>query len=136
MKNKHTVAAALMSVFLVTGCETVQEADNLAVLGVDFDWSDTPACSSRSPAFNITNVPAGTAALRFKMTDLDVRTFNHGGGTVDYTGSGAIPAGSFSYTGPCPPSGSHDYEFEVTALNATGDVILGRGTAVRAFPPE
>jgi len=69
------------------------------------------------------------------MTDLDVPSFTHGGGTVKYTGSGSIPAGAFSYTGPCPPS-PHDYEFEVTAINAAGDTVLGRGKAVKSFPPK
>ncbi len=93
-------------------------------------------CSSKPPAFTVNGVPAGTKTLKFAMTDLNVPSYDHGGGTVTYSGSADIPAGSFSYKGPCPPDGAHDYKFVVTAINAAGDTVLGRGQAVRAFPPN
>ena len=120
----------------LSACQTAKEAPNLAKLDVDFSWVGTSACSSKSPAFSIENVPAETATLKFLMTDLDKRTFNHGGGTVAYSGGSAVPAGAFSYTGPCPPSGSHTYQWDVQALNAAGDMILGKGTATAPFPPK
>jgi phosphatidylethanolamine-binding protein (PEBP) family uncharacterized protein len=55
---------------------------------------------------------------------------------VEYSGSGDIPEGSFRYTGPCPPSGSHNYRFQVTALNADGTLALGKGENTKAFPPK
>ena len=116
--------AAIAAIILLAGCQTTKDAPNLVALGVDFTWHGTQACSSVPPAFEIANIPEGTATLEFRMTDLDVPSFNHGGGSVKYTGSGSIPAGSFSY------------EFVVSAVNAAGDTVLGRGSATKSFPPK
>jgi phosphatidylethanolamine-binding protein (PEBP) family uncharacterized protein len=70
------------------------------------------------------------------MVDLNVPGFNHGGGRVANDGSGKVRAGAFSYFGPCPSGGRHNYQFTVTALNSAGDTALARGTATRAFPPQ
>ncbi|CCH48431.1 conserved protein of unknown function [Pseudodesulfovibrio piezophilus C1TLV30] len=70
------------------------------------------------------------------MKDLDVPPYNHGGGSVEYVGEELIPAGALSYKGPCPPSGSHDYEFTVKAVNTEGDILLGEGKAERQYPPK
>ncbi len=109
---------------------------NVAALDVQFNWSTQDKCGTASPAFVIGGIPAETASLSFRMTDLDVPSYNHGGGTIANDGSGNVAQGAFTYVGPCPPSGSHRYEFAVTAFNAEGDTVLGRGTAVRAFPPR
>ncbi|HEY7609297.1 MAG TPA: YbhB/YbcL family Raf kinase inhibitor-like protein [Alphaproteobacteria bacterium] len=103
-------------------------------LTVDFSWAGTPACGTKPPAFKLTGIPAGTKKLRFAMKDLDVPSFNHGGGTVDYAGSGNIAAGAFLYTGPCPPGGVHRYQWTVQALDAAGRVIAA-GQATKPFPP-
>ena len=132
--NKTTLALLAICIPLL-GCQTTKDAPNLAKLGVEFSWEGTSACGSKPPAFNVTNIPDGTAELKFWMTDLNMISYNHGGGSVKYTGSGSIPAGSFSYTGPCPPS-PHEYSFDVTAINAKGDLVLGRGSATRTFPPK
>ncbi|MDF1719372.1 MAG: YbhB/YbcL family Raf kinase inhibitor-like protein [Minwuia sp.] len=133
---KVLVSVAVLAVALVAaGCQTTKEATNLAQLDVDFAWKGEHRCSSVSPAFQISGVPTGTASLKFVMTDLDVPTYRHGGGVVPYTGQATVAEGAFSYVGPCPPSGSHRYEFQVQAINGAGDVILGKGKAVRAFPP-
>lgn len=105
-----------------------------ASLQVDFSWAGTTACSSQPPAFKIGGIPQGTEKLRFTMKDQDVPNYNHGGGVVTYSGSPDIPAGAFSYKGPCPPSGSHTYLWTVQALNAGGEII-GEGYASKAFPP-
>jgi len=118
------------------GCGTLKDAPNMSSLNVSWDWTQSDRCTRQSPAFTITNVPDGTKTLDFKMVDLNVPSFNHGGGTVAYSGASSIPAGAFSYLGPCPPTGPHQYEFTVTAINAAGDTALGRGKAVRAFPPR
>ena len=125
---------ALSAGLVLAGCQTTKDAPNLATLGVSFDWQPKHKCSSTPPAFEITNIPASTKTLDFWMTDLNKTSYTHGGGSVEYKGSGSIPEGAFNYKGPCPPSGSHNYEFEVKALNAAGDTVLGRGKAVRAFP--
>jgi phosphatidylethanolamine-binding protein (PEBP) family uncharacterized protein len=128
--------AAIAAILLLSACSTVKDAPNMGTLGVAYDWTKADECASKSPAFTISNVPADTQSLVFRMTDLHVPSYNHGGGTVPYSGSGTIPAGAFFYKGPCPPNGTHDYEFTVTAVNAAGDTALARGKAVRPFPPK
>ena len=134
MRNKLTILAILS--FFTVACSSIKEAQNMVEIDVAFEWSAADRCSVKSPAFTISNVPAETKSLAFRMTDLNVLSYSHGGGTVPYTGSGLIPAGAFSYKGPCPPAGAHDYEFTVTAVNAAGDTVVARGKAVRSFPPK
>ncbi|WP_417824148.1 hypothetical protein [Thalassospira lucentensis] len=122
--------------FGLAACQTTKEAENMAELGVDFNWADTKACSSKPPKISVTGIPASTKTLNVKLKDLNVPTYNHGGGTVDYNGGDLIPAGAFNYKGPCPPSGSHDYRFTVEAISADGQMILGRGANTKAFPPK
>jgi phosphatidylethanolamine-binding protein (PEBP) family uncharacterized protein len=118
------------AIFLLAAA-TADAAD----LGVAFTWDGTKACSSKPPAFKITGIPAGTKTLKFEMKDLDYRSYYHGGGSVDYAGSGDIPAGAFGYSGPCPPSGDvHRYRWTVEALNANDDT-LAEGTATESIPP-
>ena len=104
-----------------------------ASFSVSFSWSGTKACSSSPPAFTVRNVPEGNAKLRFKMTDLQVPTYPHGGGTVNYTGGSKVPKGAFRYTGPCPPKGEiHTYQWTVRAVRKTGK-ILAKATAKGRF---
>ena len=113
-------------------------AADAANLSVSFKWGKTPACSSgypsivNSPAFKVRHVPKGTKMLRFRITDLDVPSYPHGGGTVKYRRKSRIPAGSFRYTGPCPPV-PHTYYWSVEALGSGGKV-LAKGGARRGFP--
>lgn len=61
------------------------------------------------------NVPDGTAWIKFKLVDKNVPQYNHGGGWVEYTGQSVIEPGVFTYKSPCPPNGSHKYEWTATA---------------------
>lgn len=91
---------------------------------------------SGSPSFELKDVPAGTATLKFAMTDLNVPSFHHGGGTVAYAGQKAVPCGAFSsgFTGPSPPPGQvHTYQFTVQALSARR-AVLATTTTRRKFP--
>lgn len=128
--------SVLLCLVLLGGCQTMKKSNNFATIGLDFAWSSADKCSSESPAFELSDVPEGTKTLIFKMTDLDVRSYNHGGGKVPYTGNNHIPAGAFHYKGPCPPNGVHDYEIKVKAVDESGSVLLGEGVVVRAFPPS
>lgn len=133
------ITALALSAFALAGCQTLlfKEKETVAPMGVSFSWKETHKCSSTPPSFYISGIPKGTKTLEFKMTDLNALSFPHGGGTVPYTGTGKIPEGAFTYTGPCPPDGAeHRYEFEVTAYGETGDKVLGRGKASRNFPPK
>lgn len=84
-----------------------------------FKW-----CGSGSPVISISDVPKGTAKLLIIMSDLDKPDFNHGGGTVTYTGQSQIPCGALtSYTGPSPPSGTHHYRIGISAMDAKGTTL-------------
>jgi phosphatidylethanolamine-binding protein (PEBP) family uncharacterized protein len=123
------------SMLLTAGCATTRVSPDAVDLTVDFDWQPSDRCSRRSPEIRVSNIPAATKTLYVKLKDRDVPNWNHGGGTVAYDGSGVIPAGALknSYNGPCPPSGSHRYEFTVQAIDAAG-VVVGIGKKARAFP--
>jgi len=114
-----------------TGCLGPKKVSNMQEMKVSFSF-DTQGCAlnSPNPEIKIENVPDGTAFFQVSMTDLDAKSFNHGGGTVANDKDGLIKKGSLkSYKGPCPPSGSHTYEFTVRALNADKSLILGEGKA-------
>ena len=123
------------AVLLLTGCATAPVSPNAVELAVDFDWQPSDRCSRRSPEIRVTNIPPETETLLVKLKDRDVPNWNHGGGTVVYEGAGVIPAGALQkgYNGPCPPSGTHRYEFTVHAIDATG-TIVGMGNQMHPFP--
>jgi phosphatidylethanolamine-binding protein (PEBP) family uncharacterized protein len=107
-----------------------------SAMTVKFSWAGYTACSSRSPAFTLSDVPSGTVKLAFRMIDKDAPTYPHGGGTIAYSGNDEISAGAFSYKGPCPPAGQqHSYQWTVQALNGHGHEITS-ASAVEKFPPR
>ena len=126
---------AVVLVFFLMGCAAGTVAPDAVELGVDFSWEGVKRCSKISPKIRVAGVPAGTVTLKVKLKDLDVPRWNHGGGSIAYDGSGIIPAGALksAYNGPCPPSGSHRYQFSVKALDNEG-VVIGMGKAMRTFP--
>jgi phosphatidylethanolamine-binding protein (PEBP) family uncharacterized protein len=100
-----------------------------------FAFSTSFAGCSGSPSFALIDVPPGTARLQFAMTDLNVPSFHHGGGTVAYAGRAAVPCGAFSsgFTGPSPPPGQvHTYQFSIKALGPNG-AVLATTTTRRKF---
>ena len=126
---------AIFLLLLVLGCATAQAAPDAAELSVDFSWKGVKNCSKYSPEIRIKDIPTGTKYFEVKLKDLDAPRWKHGGGKIENNDSGIIQAGALKdgYNGPCPPSGSHRYEFTVKALNAEG-IIIGIGKAVRNFP--
>ena len=109
---------------------TFSTADASA-FSMTFRW-----CGAGAPAFSLSDVPKGTTTLQFHMTDLNVPSFNHGGGTVAYMGQSTVPCGALkNYTPPSPPSGSHSYQITVTAFGA-GNAELGVATFTRKFPEK
>jgi len=107
---------------------------------LQFDWGDLVLCTSGSPntvanpTFTLTDIPEGTRFIRFKLTDLDVPGYNHGGGTVELSGNNVIEPGAFTYKSPCPPNGSHTYEWSATAQSSKFGGTLGTATASRDYP--
>ena len=123
MKLHLFVVAATL---LITGtCASAME--------LSFSWGPTKKCfDSKSPPMTVSKVPNGTEKLKFKMVDRNAMGYRHGGGTVEFKGSGNLPYGAFRYKGPCPPS-PHTYEFTVQAIDMSGKV-LAKATARRKFP--
>jgi hypothetical protein len=72
-------------------------ATRAQAMSVRFSWTGYKACSSSSPAFDVSDVPSSTTHLAFKMVDKNFPSYPHGGGTVAYNGAHRIPAGAFSY---------------------------------------
>ena len=133
--NKRLLLLVAGTALLLFGCATAQVSPDAVELSVDFAWQASDRCSSQSPAIRVHNIPAATKTLQVKLKDRDVPNWNHGGGTVANDGSGLISAGALQngYNGPCPPSGSHRYQFTVKAIDAAG-VIVGTGQQTRTFP--
>lgn len=112
-----------------------------AEMSVQFTWGDIPNCTTGrpgivpNPPFVLSGVPAGTNRLVFEMVDLDVPSYNHGGGRLNVQISGpsaTIPPGQFQYRSPCPPGGTHTYQWTVRAQN--GSTVLAEATATRRYP--
>jgi phosphatidylethanolamine-binding protein (PEBP) family uncharacterized protein len=127
-------AALLLAAFGVATLALASSASGAAAFSAKFTW-----CPG-SPRFELADVPAATAKLSFAMTDLNVPTFHHGGGTVPYAGATysapVVPCGSFAvnFIGPSPPAGQvHTYRFTIKALGADG-AVLATTTARRKFP--
>ncbi len=121
-KNAAALGIAGLALFLTTS--------GALAFSASFAW-----CSG-SPSFALTDVPQGTVKLQFAMTDLNVPSFHHGGGTVAYRGQPAVPCGAFSsgFTGPSPPPGQvHAYQFSIKALGPNG-AVLATATTRRKFP--
>jgi phosphatidylethanolamine-binding protein (PEBP) family uncharacterized protein len=124
--------------FLAAAC-LLGGAGSASAFGVSFDWGPSSGCSGTAPAFTLSRVPAGTAKLAFRMVDLNLPSYPHGGGEAAFTGKtsfgqGEAFGGMFSsYRGPCPPPlETHRYEWTVQALDAAGKV-LGTAKAVKPF---
>lgn len=101
-------------------------------------WGNIPSCTTGrpntvgNPAFTLKGVPAGTTRIHLRLKDLDVPSYNHGGGKVKMSSDGTIPAGTFKYKSPCPPSGRHTYEWTATAKK--GGKTLATAKAARQYP--
>ena len=124
-------AVAVVTCFVV-GCAFSSMAF-ASSFSARFSWKGIPACSSVSPAFSISGVPPGTAALAFALHDREAPDFQHGGSTVAYTGKGVVSRGAITYVGPCPPSGTtHRYVWTIEALDGEG-ATLGSTNATGSF---
>ena len=139
MKPYRALIVSALILFVAAGCVTPGGSvpEDAAELAVAFSWEGTKACSHQSPEIRVANVPDSAVELKVRLKDLDAPNWSHGGGSVAHDGSGTIPAGALKsgYNGPCPPSGSHRYEFSVKAVNAGGSIV-GFGKAMQPFPPK
>jgi phosphatidylethanolamine-binding protein (PEBP) family uncharacterized protein len=125
-RSRHACVLAAAGTALALGLMTT----GAWAFSASFRW-----CAG-SPSFRLNDVPKGTAALDFAMTDLDKPSFHHGGGKVVYRGQQSVPCGAFAsgFTGPSPPPGEvHTYEFTIKALGSNG-ATLATTKARRRFP--
>ncbi|MBF9032888.1 phospholipid-binding protein [Rhodobacterales bacterium HKCCE2091] len=128
------LALCLLPFLLATGAH----ADAHHGFSVQFEWGNIPHCTSGypsevpSPRFTIYGLPYGTDRVEFRMVDLDAPGYNHGGATLRMSQGGTLRPGIFTYRGPCPPHGSHTYQWIVTARN--GNQVLGTAYAERRYP--
>ena len=99
-----------------------------------------------NPELQIQNVPDGARSLALIMHDPDApreggfthwvvwnisprTTFIKEESAPPSASEGVHGAGAQGYTGPCPPSGTHRYEFSLYALDATLDLPESAGKA-------
>ena len=132
--RRQSLTLAITAATLVA-CQSVPKADNFAQIELSFEWPQNAACFGHSPEIRLNNVPEGAAILEFKLRDFNA-SFNHGGGTIAYTGSNTIPEAALkNYAGPCPPAGQvHTYEISVIAYSADKAIALGEGASTRRYP--
>jgi Raf kinase inhibitor-like YbhB/YbcL family protein len=103
-----------------------------------------------SPPLLWTGVPPGTVELALVVRDIDAEGFVHwvvaglspdlGGIAEDSPPAGAVEAandfGRPGWAGPCPPAGTHVYEFRVYALAQPSGVVAGEPGADAAARVE
>ncbi|MCI2400181.1 YbhB/YbcL family Raf kinase inhibitor-like protein [Aliiroseovarius subalbicans] len=123
---------------LATAALLIASAPALADFSISFTWGDIPSCTTgrpgkvNNPRFVVEDLPEGTTRIVFRMKDLDVPGYNHGGGKVAMDADGTIEPGAFRYKSPCPPNGTHTYEWTAKAQNGTK--VLATTTATRPYP--
>lgn len=109
-----------------------------ADFSMSFKWGAIPLCTTgnpnkvSNPKFVLKGVPVGTTSIDFRLKDLDVPGYNHGGGKLKITTGGTVPSGVFTYKSPCPPNGVHTYEWTATARK--GNKALATAKARRKYP--
>jgi phosphatidylethanolamine-binding protein (PEBP) family uncharacterized protein len=135
MRIRSTIVSAAALLLVASGSPA-------QAFSIAFDWSGLQPCTSGhpntvdSPPFRISDLPAGTKSVVFKLVDVNVPSYNHGGGTVAVTQSGQLPRGAFKYKSPCPPDGRHTYEWTATAKDGArgSGKTLGVAKARKTYP--
>lgn len=133
---KNIIHFSLMIVPLLILLACTNESQDAVVIGVEFEWQSVDFGSSENPKIRLTGVPEGSQRFFVGLVDLNVSTYDHGGGFADNDGSGIIARGAVNgnYNGPAPwlPGMVHDYEITVKAYDENGKVI-GVGKNVKKF---
>ena len=123
---------------MVCGCSSETVSPDAVMLDVVFEWTEKDRGSTHNPEIRVSGIPEGTTRFYIELIDLNNPGFSHGGGFIDYDGSGIIRRGSIEgqYGGPNPPPPIvHSYEITVKAMDTQG-TIVGVGKRVNRFPPE
>ncbi len=134
MKTLPFLSVLALSILIILSC--TNESKNAAVMGVEFEWQPVDFGSQENPQIKLTGVPEGTKRFFVGLVDLNVSTYDHGGGFVDNDESGLIARGTIkgNYNGPAPwlPDMIHDYEITVKAYDEN-DKVIGVGKRVEKF---
>src|SRR5262245_3704157 len=139
-------STTLASAGTVTGDGSTSSTEPLRLASPAFsDGGAIPATytcrgADVSPPLSWTGVPAGTVELALVMRDIDPQAegFVHWvvagmapavGGLAEATAPPGVQAendfGRPGWAGPCPPSGTHDYEIRLYALSEPSGVTEG-----------
>lgn len=130
----------MKSIFPLATATLIALSTPAAAFEFSFTWDGLKLCTTGkpntvpNPAFVLKDVPEGTKFIRFKLKDRDVPNYKHGGGVVAYNGQSTIKPGAFKYKSPCPPSGSHTYEWTATAQTKKNGGKLATAKARRDYP--
>ena len=111
---------------------------------INFSWAGLKLCTSGNPnmvpnpIFEISGLPKGTVGIDFRLKDLNVPNYNHGGGWIEISKDGAVTANSFKYKSPCPPNGKHKYQWTAKAKDKKGfgGKTLATAKASRIYPDQ
>jgi len=137
MRKSVILTAIALSILIICSCKN--ENQNVAEIGVDFDWQLIDNGSQKNPEIRLSGVPEEATRFFVGLVDLNNNGFDHGGGFVDNDGSGVIARGATkgTYNGPNPPFPNmiHNYEITVEAYDKEGTVI-GIGRTAKKFPPS
>jgi hypothetical protein len=135
MKNNYKallLSISILSILPLYGCAG-KVSPNAVNFEVNTNWTATSRCSSTSPEIKVTSIPPSTEKLKVSLVDLNMMSYNHGGGTFMYDGSNIIPLGALnSFNGPCPPSGQHEYRITVKAVDSSG-MTIGFGSDTQSL---
>ena len=139
--------------FLIFAFPTLLRAGPGGILITSPDFAPGAAIPARftcqgqniSPALAIANVPASARSLVLIVDDPDAPSgifthwlvWNIPPGTKSITAGESPPGalqgtndfGSAGYSGPCPPSGTHRYDFQIRALNTLLNLPAGASRA-------
>jgi phosphatidylethanolamine-binding protein (PEBP) family uncharacterized protein len=135
IKRTMCISYMALCIFAVYGCNATKVSENASALDVSFEWTKKSVCSNISPTIIVDNIPKETKYLQVEVVDLNMKSYDHGGGEVTYDGLNTIKEGALkSFDGPCPPPRTeHSYEITVKALSADKKLILGHGKAIRKY---
>jgi len=115
----RTLVAAMLLTAAAVGCAAV-DTSTLPRMVVEFSFAPTNTCQGISPEIRLLGVPDGVTTYDVRLTDLDVPGFHHWAQTLGAAGPVIRAGAGVGYFGPCPPSGTHRYQIEVTARDARG----------------
>lgn len=141
---------AIIIIIIATGLfffRTHQSLNSMTLTSPAFSENspipDRYTCTGRDerPELEITGVPAGTQSLALEIQDPDAPNgdfvhwliWNIDPATTTLTGNtlpagtleGVNDAGNTGWISPCPPSGTHHYEFRLSALSAPLSIPAG-----------